>query len=234
MPALSQFGYSASVLARRALLITTAMALSGALLGFVAIAKGTTSPPESALIVSCAVFTSSVLVMLLLCRKVALQPVATISTLYYVIYLCAGAAISLYNSRGHAHVFVYLVWFFPLQVGNRLVNAPVVGRFLAWLIRATPVLLLCCLAHRIAEIFDAQWILALVAYGLSYSLFALAFGVVTQYREKYLVERTHAESLQQLLVANAELSRAKTKAEAASLELAEMVLQQTTALRTGE
>jgi hypothetical protein len=182
MPELSQFAYSAIGLARRALLITTAMALSGALLGLLAIAKGTTSPPETALILSCALFTSSVLVTLRFCRNVALQPVATVSTIYYAIYLCAGASISLYGSSEHSHIFVYLVWFFPLLVFNNLVNAPAVGRYLTWLLRVTPVLLLCCLARRIGGISEAQWVFALAAYSMSYSLFALAFGVVTRYR----------------------------------------------------
>jgi hypothetical protein len=64
MRGLSFLGHLASGLARRALLITTAMALSGALLGLLALAKGTTSLPETALILSCALFSSSVLVTL--------------------------------------------------------------------------------------------------------------------------------------------------------------------------
>jgi signal transduction histidine kinase/DNA invertase Pin-like site-specific DNA recombinase len=143
--------------------------------------------------------------------------VASVSTIYYAIYLSAGATISLYSSGEHSHIFVYLVWFFPLLVFSKIVNAPAVGRFLAWLLRVTPLLLLFCLAQRFGEILEAQWVFALASFSLSYALFALAFGVVTQYREKYLVERTHAESLQKLMTANAELLQAKNRAEAASL-----------------
>ena len=232
MPELKEFGLSASVLARRALLITAAIAFSGSLLGLLAVAKATTSRTETALIISCALFTSLVLVTLLFCRHIALQLVATVSTIYYVIYLCAGATSSLFGTNEHSHVIVYLVWFFPLLVFNILVNAPAARGFLAWLLRLTPVLLLCCLSHRLQEVINAEWLLTLAAYGLSYSMFALALGVVTQYREKYLVERTHAESMQELLRANAELLIAKNRAQAASRAKSEFLANISHEIRT--
>jgi len=222
----------ASVLAHRVLLITTVMALSGALLGLLAVANGTTSPPESVLIVSCALFTSAALLTLLFLGHVAAQLVATVCTVYYTLYLCAGATLALYGAHEHEHMFVYLVWFFPLLVFNKIVNAPVASRFLVWLLRLAPLLLLSCLAPRLIQVFNADWLLTLAAYLMSYTMYALAFGVVTEYREKYLVERTHAASLQELLRANAELLEARNKAEAASRARSEFLANVSHEIRT--
>lgn len=223
---------SAITLARRALLIATTMALLGALLGLVGIAKGTTSAPETGLICSCVLFTTLVLCILLSQRNVGTPRLATVSTVYYTVYLCAGCVFALLSHKDHSPVFVYLVWFFPLMVFNKLVNAPAVGRILVWLIRIAPILLLSCLSWRIAEIFPIEFRFIFAAYALSYCLFAFAFGAITQYREKYLVERMHAESMQELLKANAELREAKNRAEAANIAKSEFVANISHEIRT--
>ena len=232
MPEMTQTSRPAVVLARRALIITTAIAFVGALLGLLAIINGTTSPPEAALIISCVLFTATVLLLLRFCRDVALQLLTTLSTVYYAAYLCAGTTLALFGTSEHAHMFVYLVWFFPLLVFNKLVNAPARARLLAWMLRVTPAVLLVSLYPRIAAALKAEWLLTLAAYLLSYSMFALAFGVITHYRERYLVERTHAQSLDQLLRTNAELTEARNKAEAASRAKSEFLANMSHEIRT--
>lgn len=186
---------SSSALARRALLITGILALLGAGLGVVGIFRGTVVGFEIVLVLSCMVFAFGKLLTLLVFRAVPLQAVATASTIYFALYLCAGPIIALNGAGPHMSLFIYLLWFFPLLVYNKLVNAPAMGRVLAKSLLVAPVLLLVMLSARLLAIFEIEMMFLLAAYCLSYIAFGLSFNVVTRYREEYIVERERSESL---------------------------------------
>jgi two-component system, sensor histidine kinase and response regulator len=217
VPEIDDFNQSSGILARRALFTTAMMAFAGSALGLVAILQGVTVGAETALILSSLLFTSGILSSLIFRPKVALQPLAIAATIYFALYLCAGAIITVTYARHPSTLFVYLVWFFPLLVFNKLVNAPAAGRFLAKFIRFTPAFMLCCLVPRLRALFEVELLFSLAAYALSYLAFGSMFDVVTRYREEYLVGLAHAESLNELRRANTELLQAKNRAEAASL-----------------
>jgi diguanylate cyclase (GGDEF)-like protein/PAS domain S-box-containing protein len=187
---------SSSSLARRALMTTAILALAGSGLGVFAILQGMITGIEVGVVLSSGLAGTAVVVTLLAFRKVAIQTVATTSTSYYTCYLCAGMMLSFDGRRDHFGLFVYLAWFFPLLVFNKLVNSPAIGRFLARLILAAPLILLCALFFpAVSGNFTPACLLVAAASSLSYFCFGVMLNAVTRFREAYVAERERAESL---------------------------------------
>jgi len=217
MPEISGVDRSTSALARRALLTTGIIALAGSLLGLMGILKGSVTGAEVVTVVSGLLFSSGMLATLLVYRNIAIQTVATVSTAYFALYLSAGSLISVSGmSQHHTNLFVYLDWFFPLLVFNKVVNAPVIGRFLAKFLLIAPLLILGCVSRRLTVLFSQDELFMVVGYCLTYICFGSMFGIVTRYREEYIAARERAESLVVLEKTNAELLYAKDRAEAAN------------------
>jgi diguanylate cyclase (GGDEF)-like protein len=186
---------SSRVLARRGLLITSILALTGAGVGTVCIPLGMVAGIEIALVLSCVLFTSGVLVTLLCFPRVALQTVATVSTIYFAVNLTSGAMIAILGHGERLNLFVYLVWFFPLLVFNKLVNQPAMGRFLAHILLATPLFAVGLLFPRLLVVLKTPQMVLLLVYCLSYACYAAMLNVVTRYREAYIVECARVASL---------------------------------------
>jgi diguanylate cyclase (GGDEF)-like protein/PAS domain S-box-containing protein len=183
------------LLAWRGLLSTALLAGAGSGLGIFAICHGAFSVAEVALIVSSCVAAICVLITVLLFRKVPLQVVATASTAYYALYLVLGIVISLRGDGDHDHVFVYLLWFFPLLVFNKMVNTPTAGRLQARVVLAAPLITLAFLEPGAVRHQAMDTRVFLIAFCMSYVLFGLTLNIVTRFREAYIVERERAETL---------------------------------------
>jgi diguanylate cyclase (GGDEF)-like protein len=187
--------HASSSLARRALYVTLSLALAGASLGLLAARLGTVVGYEIALVLCSVLFSSGALGTLIVFRKVALQTVATASTVFFAINLCVGVLMAAYGKGEHLNLFVYLLWFFPLLTLNKLVNQPAVGRTLARILFIAPMFLIACLVPRLTTVFKAEQQVILSVFCLSYCCFSLTLNIVTRYREKYIVERERAETL---------------------------------------
>jgi signal transduction histidine kinase len=217
MPEISGVDRSTNALARRALLISGFLALAGSLLGIIGMVKGTVAGLEIVTDLSGLVFSAGVVVVLLAYPRVTTQTVATLSTAYFAFHLCACSILAASSlSRHHTNFFVYLEWFFPLLVFNKLVNQPAVGRLLARILLVAPIVIVGCTFWRLIDVLNQDLMFLVVAYCLAYICYGSMFGIVTRYREEYIAERERAESLVVLEKTNTELLHAKDRAEAAN------------------
>lgn len=183
---------SSSALARRALLISATLAGAGSALGVLAIVQGALSKIEAILILSSFFASTSVLVLLLVRRRIPLEKLAIGFTLYYTVHLEICIVSTIRSSGENSSLFIYLLWFFPLLVFNRLVNSDRAGRWLAQVILVAPLITLACLLPKLmARLSSDSWFL-LGTYCLSYPCFGMMLNVITRYREAYLVEKEHA------------------------------------------
>jgi diguanylate cyclase (GGDEF)-like protein len=208
MPEVDDVVFSSNELARRGLLITLILAMTGSCLGLIGATVGVVHGLEILLIVSSSIFSASSLISLLFFRSVTVQTVATLSTLFFFFNLSAGLVITTYAAGDHLNLFVYLFWFFPLLVFNKLVNQPAVGRLLGKILQSVPILVVGCLLPRLIVVLPKEQLMLLIIYCLSYLCYGVMLNVVTRYREAYVVERERTESLR-TEITNRKVSEAK-------------------------
>ena len=186
---------ASSALARRALLVTLGIGAVSSASGLLAASIGMVAAREFIFVACVFLFSLSALFTLLVLRKVPLQTVATATTTYYAAHMCIGVWMSLDGNGQHLNLFIYLLWFFPLLVINKLVNQPGVSRLLALILLAAPLLTILGLLPRWAVVLPPEQRVLLTLYCLIYLCYALTLNIVTRYREKYIAEQQRAESL---------------------------------------
>ncbi len=186
---------SSTKVARNALLVAASLALAGSILGVAASERGTVTGVEVALVYVGGVFAVGLLLTLFVFRRVPVQSAATVSTAFYTSYLCAGLLIWRFATSDFSNLCIYMMWFFPLLVFNRMVNSPAIGRFLAHFIRFAPLVLLACFFPRLMAALSFGHFNVVMVFCLSYICFGLMSNAESRYREAYIRERERAESL---------------------------------------
>jgi diguanylate cyclase (GGDEF)-like protein/PAS domain S-box-containing protein len=171
------------------------MALAGSALGIFAILKGDVTGAEIAIVLSGGLFGSGLVFTFFVFPSVKIQTLATASTVYYALYLCAGMIAAIAGSEHHDNLFIYMVWFFPLLVFNKIVNSPSASRFLSRFLVAAPTVILAVFFSTMLSLFPQPLLLLLASGCLSYSCFGLMLNAVTRYREASIIERERAEPM---------------------------------------
>ena len=148
------------------------------------------------LIGSCVVFSSVVLIRLVMTPLSPNAWVPQLACFYFLAYLTIGAVLAALSIGITGSFSIYLLWFFVLFAFNRFVNTAKQSRLLSNLIFAAPLVLA---GARVA--FDRQLAVDeesnLIVFCLSYSAFALIMGLFSQYRDALVTERERSEGLEE-------------------------------------
>jgi len=187
-------GYS-NTLARNGIRVTALFALAGSGLGIYAILHHTATGVEAALIVSGFLFSTSILFTLSFFRSVPIQSLAAASTVYYMLYLCAGISVAATSAGSGLSVFIYLAWFPPLLVLTKMINSLATGRVLGRMILLAPFVVLAPLSPHLIAVLPAPILMLLPIMCLSYLSFGLMLNTITGFREAYFIERERAAAL---------------------------------------
>jgi len=185
---------SAAAIARRTLLVLFPITTAGFLLGVFAISKGIISGREGSFVIYGLICNSALIAIHFIFRRVPFQSIATASTVFYSLYLCASTIASITGRGQHLNLFIYLFWFYTLLVINKLVNSPSVARLLAVALRIVPVFILCALSPVLISIFNLEILILLAFFCLSYISYGAMLDFATRYRESYIIERERSES----------------------------------------
>ena len=183
------------LLARRSLLIACLLALMGSTftLHHIVFDSGTRS--EIILVSSSVLFEVASLLLLLTLQHIRSEIIATFATAYFGVYLCAGCLLSVVQGQQIAHLAVYLVWFFPLLIFNRIVNTQAVAVAFGRTLLAGPPLLLIGLWPRLEMLLGPQQHFYLINFALSFLTVGIVLNLVTRYKDAYVAELASADVL---------------------------------------
>lgn len=168
------------------------------------------------LVASSLIYSAVVLLVLVRVPFDRVPWVASLSSLFFLVYLSAGALLAFDQPSIIGSFMVYLLWFFPLQAFNRFANVSRHQAALSVCISLVPIGLALARIAVHSEVLNEVGVL--IVYCLSNLTFALVLGLFTDYREAYIQqqERTRAEQAQNRALRESEQRFRRLFANAAS------------------
>jgi PAS domain S-box-containing protein len=189
------FGQSSLAAARLGLVGVAGLAAAGSAFGLLyAVPHGAITGVGIWLLVSCLIFATGLLLLLVWWPLDRLAPVSCTATAYFGIYLLASAINAVVSPTNHETLFAALVWFIPLQGFNIILNAGRPARILAWSILAAPLLTLGLLWPRIAAAYPPPLAAITVVFAIAHVATAVLLQVLWRYRDAFAGEQERSAS----------------------------------------
>ena len=183
--------------ARLSLMTVSLLALTVAAIGlWFAVPGGAITGFGISLTISCVVFSVVLLLLLVAWPLDRLAPISITATAYYGSYLSAGVAHAVLTPGNHETLFVYLIWFIPLQAFNKTINKGRSSGILAWAILVMPIMILVVLSPTIAQTFPPSISGIPIVFALAHVSLALLLNNLRRYREAFISEHERATSFQ--------------------------------------
>ena len=186
--------FRSRVLARRCILLALFFALLGSTAGFGEVHRGAITGAEALLIRLSLVFESLLFTLAFFARSRATLAAAA-GVVYFTIHLSAGIVLAIRSDARQLDLFIFLIWFFPLLILNRLVNFNTAARTLGFFVAGAPTAILLCMLPALGRNFTRNQLIVVLCTQLSYLLYAAMLTMVTRYREAYIVERERGEAM---------------------------------------
>jgi PAS domain S-box-containing protein len=182
--------------ARVGLVTAGGLALAGSAFGLsFAVPSGAITGFGIWLVASCLLFSIGLLLALAILPLNRLAPIAITATAYFTAYLGASAVYAILSPPNRDTLFAALFWFIPLQAFNNIMNRGRAARALAWILLATPLLILGLLSPRIVQIFPPSLTGVLVVFCLAHIACAVMVNILLHYREAFFSEQEQSASL---------------------------------------
>ena len=182
------------VLARHCILVALFFAMLGSAAGCVEVRLGSVRGPEAWLVVA-SLAVEALLFALAFFNPARASLAAVAGVTYFTFHLSAGVVLSACSETRQLDLLIFLIWFFPLLILNRLVNFNRAVRNLGYFVAGAPPAILLCLLPVIRQHYTRTQLIVVLCMQLSYLLYAAMLTMVTRYREAYIVERERGEAL---------------------------------------
>ena len=179
---------SSPVAARVAPIAVIGLGIASSALGLLLVASnGRFSGFSAWLLATCTVFSVGLLFSPVIRPRDRLAPLGLIATAYFAICFAACAVHAIIAQRNDQQLLASLIWFIPLQFFNQTFNEGRTARILAWILLATPPVILGLFSPQIAHWPAPQLQTVFIVFAMAH--FSMALMVSTLRRGRTTISR---------------------------------------------